>query len=154
MVLLDRMIFVRRADSDSWENFTIGGTLRSYGPFNTKKTPLALGLQAWRQNLHIAWRQFFQSQTWHSSLMFSWCLWHKNYLTGSTNSYSVPNNWLKPLVLHCLMLITFMKFTSFLASSWHGRNPFLSWSLINWLGPCASLTNADNLHVIHKFPCM
>ena len=38
------MIFVRRADSDSWENFTIGGTLGSYGPFNTNKTPLALGL--------------------------------------------------------------------------------------------------------------
>ena len=38
------MIFVRRADSDSWEIFTIGGTLRSYGPFNTNKTPLALGL--------------------------------------------------------------------------------------------------------------
>ena len=40
------MIFVRRADSDSWENFTIGGTLGSYGPFNTNKTPLALGLIA------------------------------------------------------------------------------------------------------------
>ena len=38
------MIFVRRADSDSWEIFTIGGALRSYGPFNTNKTPLALGL--------------------------------------------------------------------------------------------------------------
>ena len=38
------MIFVRRADSDSWENFTIGGTLGSYGPFNINKTPLALGL--------------------------------------------------------------------------------------------------------------
>ena len=40
------MIFVRRADSDSWEIFTIGGALRSYGPFNTNKTPLALGLMA------------------------------------------------------------------------------------------------------------
>ena len=39
-----RMIFVSRADSDSWEIFTIGGTLRSYGPLNTNKTPLALGL--------------------------------------------------------------------------------------------------------------
>ena len=38
------MIFVRRADSDSREIFTIGGTLGSYGPFNTNKTPLALGL--------------------------------------------------------------------------------------------------------------
>ena len=40
------MIFVRRADSDSWENFTIGGNLRSYGPFNT---PLALGLSLSRR---------------------------------------------------------------------------------------------------------
>ena len=31
------MIFVR---------FSIGGTLRSHGPFNTNKTPLALGLKA------------------------------------------------------------------------------------------------------------
>ena len=46
------MIFVRRADSDSWENFTIGGTLGSYGPFNTNKTPLALGLPRPSRFLH------------------------------------------------------------------------------------------------------
>ena len=38
------MIFVRRADSDFLENLTICGILGSYGPFNTNKNPLALGL--------------------------------------------------------------------------------------------------------------
>ena len=65
------MIFVRRADSDSWENFTIGGTLGSYGPFNTNKTPLALGLIVifviiWDQTL----QGFMFKHTFHSRWLY------------------------------------------------------------------------------------
>ena len=143
MVLLDRMIFVRRADSDSWENFTISGTLGTYGPFKTNIMTMTwfllyLGRGGWvspsrRPNTPTPLGNFIEDHRSDHCRIIS--LWFSQYWCFS--SLSSANFQFKFFVFFLIFVIHFIVLMVSLwhPGGWHGMSEGDHWHTISlwWL---------------------